>query len=110
MLIIDKQHDVRTLRDLGANDRTIERVFLFEGRMITFFGALVGIAIGLFLCWLQQTYGLIKLGDKSGTFIVDAYPVSVRAFDLVAIFLTVLVISWITSWYPVRYLSRKLTN
>ena len=110
MLIIDKQHDVRTLRDLGANDRTIERVFLFEGRMITFFGALVGIAIGLFLCWLQQTYGLIKLGDKSGTFIVDAYPVSVHAFDLVAIFLTVLVISWITSWYPVRYLSRKLTN
>lgn len=110
MLIIDKQNDVRTLRDLGANDRTIEKVFLFEGRMITLFGALVGIVVGLFLCWLQQTYGLIKLGDKSGTFIVDAYPVSVHATDLIVVFVTVLAISWLTSWYPVRYLSRRLTE
>ena len=110
MLIIDKQNDVRTLRDLGANDRTIEKVFLFEGRMITLFGAFVGIVVGLLLCWLQQTYGLIKLGDKSGTFIVDAYPVSVHATDLILVFVTVLAISWLTSWYPVRYLSRRLTN
>ncbi len=110
MLIIDKQNDVRTLRDLGANDRAIEKVFLFEGRMITLFGALVGIVVGLFLCWLQQTCGLIKLGDKSGTFIVDAYPVSVHATDLIVVFVTVLAISWLTSWYPVRYLSRRLTE
>ena len=98
------------MRDLGANDRTIEKVFLFEGRMITLFGAFVGIVVGLLLCWLQQTYGLIKLGDKSGTFIVDAYPVSVHATDLILVFVTVLAISWLTSWYPVRYLSRRLTN
>lgn len=109
MLIIDKKRDVRILRDLGANDRTIERIFLLEGRLISLFGALIGIAIGLLLCWLQQQYGIIRLGDRSGTFIVDAYPVSVRLLDVVVIFFTVLLVSFATSWYPVHYLSRKLT-
>lgn len=109
MLIIDKKRDVRILRDLGADDRTIQRIFLFEGRLISLFGALLGITVGLLLCWLQQQYGIIRLGDRSGTFIVDAYPVSVRALDVVIIFFTVLVASFVTSWYPVRYLSRKLT-
>lgn len=110
MLIIDKKKDVRTLRDLGAGDLTIERIFLFEGRLISVFGAVLGLSVGLLLCWLQQHYGLIRLGDSSGTFIVDAYPVSVRMTDVVIIFITVLVVAFVTSWYPVRYLSRKLTN
>jgi lipoprotein-releasing system permease protein len=110
MLIIDKKKDVRTLRDLGATDVTIERIFLFEGRLISVFGAVIGLAVGLLLCWLQQRYGLLRLGDSSGTFIVDAYPVSVRIADVIIIFFTVLVVSFVTSWYPVRYLSRKLTN
>ena len=81
MLIIDKREDVVTLRNLGASDSQIVRIFLFEGRMISFFGAFVGVALGLFLCWLQQAFGLIRLGN-SGSFVVDAYPVSVEASGL----------------------------
>ena len=77
MLIIDKRDDVVTLRNLGASDRQIVRIFLFEGRMISFFGAFAGVVLGLLLCWLQQEYGLIALGS-SGSFVVDAYPVSVH--------------------------------
>ena len=58
MLIIDKKKDVETLRCLGADDRQIKRIFLFEGRMISALGALLGIGVGLLLCWLQQMYGL----------------------------------------------------
>ena len=110
MLIIDKRKDIVTLRNLGTNNRTIEKIFLFEGRMISVLGVLLGTGLGLLLCWLQQQYGLLKLGDESGAFIVDAYPVSVHAMDIVLIFFTVIAVSFLTSWYPVHYLSRKLTE
>ena len=109
MLIIDKRDDVVTLRNLGASDRQIVRIFLFEGRMISFFGAFAGVVLGLLLCWLQQEYGLIAL-RSSGSFVVDAYPVSVHASDVLLIFITVLLIGFLSVWYPVRFLSKRLLN
>lgn len=107
MLIIDKKNDVQTLRNLGASDSQIVRIFLFEGRMISFIGAVAGVIIGLALCLVQQEYGVISLGS-SGSFIVDSYPVSVHAWDVVLVFATVLVVGFASVWYPVRYLSRRL--
>lgn len=108
MLIIDKKEDVVTLRNLGADDKQITQVFLFEGRLISAIGAAAGIIVGLLLCWLQQTYGLVALGNSSGMFIVDAYPVSVHYEDVLIVFITVIAIGWLAAWYPVRMLSRKL--
>ena len=108
MLIIDKKADVATLRNLGATDKQIVRIFLFEGRMISAVGALVGVGLGLLLCWLQQQYGLVSLGKSEGSFIVNAYPVSVHYTDVAWIFVTVIAVGWLSVWYPVRYLSRKL--
>jgi len=108
MLIIDKKTDVATLRNLGATDKQIVRIFLFEGRMISAVGALVGVGLGLLLCWLQQQYGLVSLGKSEGSFIVNAYPVSVHYMDVLWIFVTVIAVGWLSVWYPVRYLSRKL--
>ena len=108
MLIIDKKDDVNTLRNLGANNKQIASIFLFEGRMISVAGAVIGIAIGLLLCWLQQTYGLVRLGSSSGSFIIDAYPISVHPIDIILIFLTVIVAGWLAVWYPVRYMTRRL--
>ena len=108
MLIIDKKDDVVTLRNLGASDKQIARVFLFEGRMISAIGAIVGIGLGLLLCLLQQEYGFVRLGDSAGSFIVDAYPVSVHYSDVAIIFVTVLAVGWLSVWYPVRYLSKRL--
>ena len=82
MLMIDKRNDVVTLRNLGASDRQIIRIFLFEGRMISAIGAVIGIAIGLLLCLLQQQFGLIGLGSTEGSFVVDAYPVSVHPWEI----------------------------
>lgn len=102
MLIIDKKADVQTLRNLGADNRTIARIFLFEGRMISAIGAIVGILLGLLLCWLQQQFGLVSMGESSGTFVVNAYPVSVHYGDVFIVLVTVLVVGWVAAWYPVR--------
>ncbi len=110
MLIIDKKNDVLTLRNLGATDRQIARVFLFEGRMISVAGAIIGIVIGLVLCLIQQQYGLVRLGDSDASFIVDAYPISVHYQDIAVIFVTVVAVGWLAVWYPVHYLSRRLLS
>ena len=102
MLIIDKKDDVVTLRNLGASDKQIRRIFLFEGRLISVFGAIFGILLGLLLCWLQQQYGFVKMGSSDGTFVVNAYPVSVHYSDVLLIFLTVIATGWLAVWYPVR--------
>jgi len=108
MLIIDKRQDVVSLRNLGATDRQITRIFLFEGRMISAIGAFIGILIGLLLCWLQQQYGLIRLGSTEGTFIIDAYPVSVHPWDVIVVFVTVLAVGFLSVWYPVHYFAKRL--
>ena len=108
--MIDKKKDVVTLRNLGASDRQIVQVFLFEGRLISLAGAVLGIVLGLLLCWLQQTFGLVGLGRSSGSFIIDSYPVSVHAEDILIIFITVLVSGFLAVWYPVKYFAKRLLN
>ena len=110
MLIIDKKDDVVTLRNLGASDKQIVHIFLFEGRMISAIGAILGIILGLALCWAQQTFGLVKLGSSSASFVVNAYPVSVHPEDVILIFITVLVVGFLSVWYPVRYFAKRLLN
>lgn len=110
MLMIEKQDDVRTLRNMGASDSLIRRIFLFEGWMISGFGALIGIVIGLVLCLLQQSFGLIKLGQTAGAFIIDAYPVRVIFTDILVAFVTVAAIGFMAAWYPVHYLGKKWFN
>lgn len=108
MLILDKQADVGTLRSLGASDRLIVRIFLCEGFLISALGAVLGVGTGLLLCFLQQRFGFITLGSADGHFIIDAYPVSVHAADVVLIAATVLLVGLMAVWYPVRYFSRRL--
>ena len=108
MLMIDKKDDVVTLHTLGADNQQIKKIFLLEGRLIAILGAVVGIVLGLLLCWLQQTFGLVGMGSQSGMFVVNAYPVSVHYIDVLLVFLTVIAVSWLAVWYPVHYISKKI--
>ncbi len=101
MLMLDKREDLETLYRLGADRRMISQIFLCEGRLISLIGALLGIGLGVSLCYLQQTFGLIKLGSGE-SFLVDAYPVSVHLSDLLLILLTVLFVGFVSIWYPVK--------
>jgi ABC-type lipoprotein release transport system permease subunit len=111
MLIIEKEKDIQTLRNLGADKQLISRIFLLEGWMISAMGAIIGLALGLILCFLQQEYGLLRLSNGSdvGMFVVDAYPVKIVWSDVILILSAVLALAFFTAWYPVKAAKRKWT-
>lgn len=108
MLIIDKKRDIDTLQKLGADDRLISRIFLAEGWLISAIGAGSGLILGVILCYLQQEYGLLKLGSTEGMFITDAYPVRLELFDTLAVTAIVLILGFVTAWYPAKFLRKRL--
>ena len=106
MLIIEKKKDIGILHSMGTSLTMLRRIFLFEGWMISLLGAFSGLILGTLICWIQQHFGIIKL-KGSGSFVIDAYPVSIEMLDLIWIFLTILVIGYLAAWYPVRYIIRR---
>ncbi len=107
MLIIDKQADIHTLHSLGADDALISRIFWIEGWLISAIGAGGGLLLGIGLCWVQQTFGLLRMGGVPGTFVVDAYPVHFLWSDAGVVLLAVVALGFVASWIPVRYLRRR---
>ncbi len=108
MLIVEKKKDIRSLQHMGASNDLVSRVFLYEGWLITFIGIVAGIVLGLVLCLLQQHYGLLRLSDVPGAYIIDAYPVIVQFSDILVVFVSVSLISMLTVLYPVNNLRKKL--
>ncbi len=104
MLIIEKQRDIHTLYALGSTRRQVRRIFVFEGLQIILGGALVGMLLAAVLCLVQQHYGLIRMGESEGSFVIDAYPVVVQATDLIAIFCTVFLLGYASVTWATRRL------
>jgi lipoprotein-releasing system permease protein len=107
MLMLDKQEDVFVLRSLGASSKLIERIFLFEGWLISIFGASIGVVLGLGVALLQKYYKIVKLSTE-GAFVLDAYPVKIETIDLLAVFITVILIGYFAARYPISSLKRQL--
>lgn len=108
MLIIEKERDIEILKSLGADSNLIRNIFIFEGWLISIIGAIAGIFLGFLICWLQQTYGLVKL--QSDSLMMNAYPVVLKLKDFIVVPVTVLLIGYWAAWYPVRYLTKKFLN
>jgi ABC-type lipoprotein release transport system permease subunit len=110
MLIVEKRADIDSLQNMGASTGLVSRIFLYEGCLIAFFGFLLGLVLGLVLCLLQQHFGLLRLSDTPGAYIVDAYPVIVRFADIVIVLVAVSVVSLLTVFYSVNNLKKKLNK
>jgi lipoprotein-releasing system permease protein len=108
MLIVEKKDDIKSLQNMGASTQAVTRIFMYEGWLITFTGIIVGIFIGLALCLVQQHFGIIKLSNVPGAYIIEAYPVIVRFTDILVIFGVVTIIGMMTVLYPVNNLKKKL--
>jgi len=106
MLIIEKKEDSRTLQVLGAQQSQLKKLFLIDGFAITFVGAIIGLFMGFLVCYLQETFGIIKIGS-SEALIIDTYPVKMIATDFVLVFITIITIGFVLSYYPVQYVSKK---
>ena len=105
MLILDKQANADTLRSLGATDGFVARIFIYEGNLIALLGAVIGLILGVVLCLLQQEFGLIGLGGD-GQFVVDAYPVRVKFTDLLLVLVSVIAVSALSVWLPIKILNK----
>lgn len=102
MLMIEKRADLQTLRSLGASEGQLRRVFWFVGELIILGGAAVGMVIGGVLCWCQQEFGIVRMGQSEGAFIIDAYPVTVNPLDILVIVVTVISVGSLSAWYAAR--------
>ncbi len=107
MLVVEKRKDIGVLRSLGAGSRLLNRLFMFEGMLITISGGIIGLIAGVLVVLLQQHFGLIRLGSVEGAFIVDAYPVQLKLMDVLSVFATVAVIGFLSSAYTVRQTVKK---
>ena len=109
MLILDKKQDIALLQCLGMNQAMVKNIFLKVGMIITFTGAVSGLVLGAVICRLQQLFGFVRLGAIGSTFVVSSYPVHMQAWDFLFIFVTVLLIGLLATWYPV-YNIRKIES
>ncbi|MBQ5887855.1 MAG: ABC transporter permease [Bacteroidaceae bacterium] len=108
MLIIEKRDNMNTLRSMGAENKTIANIFVFEGGIISAIGAGIGVVLGILLCLAQQEFGLIPMGSSEG-FVVDSYPMEIAWRDVAMVFVTVIVVGFVTVWLPVKALTKRYT-
>jgi lipoprotein-releasing system permease protein len=104
MLVIDKRKDIAILMAMGATNRIVRDVFLLEGAIVAFVGAIVGLAMGMGICWLQQTFGLVSMG--MATSVVDSYPVKMQSSDILLTSMAIIIITIAVSIRPALNASR----
>ena len=108
MLALEKQKDMAILLSMGATSVVVHRIIAFEGLLLSVSGAVLGMIVGGVICWLQMQYGFVKLGGDETTFVVNAYPIDLKAVDFIMVFATVLVLGFLASWFPARMAHKKI--
>ena len=103
MLIIEKRKDIKTLYSLGADLSLIRNIFMREGFLITGVGTLLGLLLGLFVCWLQMEFHLVKFGNE---FIVPYYPIELQLKDFIWILTSIMIVGFFAALYPVRVFTK----
>ena len=102
MLIIEKKKDTSTLRSMGADNSLIRSIFLNEGTIISIVGGIIGLILGIIAVLLQQYVGIIRLGNGTGNYIVEYYPVALQLQDVLIVLATITVIGGIAAFTTVR--------
>lgn len=105
MLVIEKEKDIAVLKAMGANNKKIQSIFLFEGILLASIGGISGILLASVICFLQMQFHLIKL--SGGSFIIDYYPVQLNIFDFVLVAVTVLIIAILAAFIPAKKASMQ---
>jgi len=108
MLVLEKQKDIQILKALGANNQRVRKIFLTEGILLAGMGAFAGLLLAILICWAQVKYKLIAI--EGGTFLIDYYPVELRASDFLLVLVTVRLIAFLASWFPARKAAHQVVE
>jgi lipoprotein-releasing system permease protein len=104
MLVIEKKKDIATLHKMGADTSLIRKIFLMEGVLITLVGLVLGLVLGIVVCWLQTNFSILEFSEG---YVVSAYPIQIRFLDILSISAVVMLIGFVATWYPVRLFTNK---
>lgn len=107
MMIVEKEKDIAILHTLGANQKFIHKIFLFEGAFVSFLGGLLGILLGFIICLLQDYFHIVTLGDGSNNYIIDYYPVAMQGQDFLIVFLAIIAVSLFASFASLLGLQKR---
>ena len=105
VLIIEKKNDIKTFVNLGLDHLSLKNVFVIKSMLGVVFGSLIGLVLGFLIAYIQQEFGLIKMGE--GGFVIDSYPVKILFTDFIFIQLIVLVIGFFASWTTAHLMLKK---
>jgi len=104
MLILEKRKDVFTLYSVGFTKKDVRKLFFYEGLLINLLGGIVGLVLGVFICYLQIWYGFVPIQDS----IIESQPMEVEGMDILYVLLTIVSVGLISSYFPVKYLVKRL--
>ena len=99
MLIIDKRKDISLLKAIGAETNLVKKIFINEGLLISVVGGILGLVVGIIAVLIQQNFGIIRLGNGDGSYVIDAYPVALEFTDILLLFVTITVIGSLASFF-----------
>lgn len=106
MLVIEKQKDISILKAMGMQNSQIKKIFMATGILLSVIGASIGCLLATIVCFLQQQFGIVKLGGN-GSFLIEAYPVKMKIEDFVLVMITVVIIATLASLIPSMKASKR---
>jgi lipoprotein-releasing system permease protein len=105
MMAIEKRKDTAVMVAMGAKESLIRNIYLKQGAIIAFSGAIIGLFFGFLLVWLQDQYGMVSLGIASS--VVESYPVKMIWTDFLWTSVSVILITFFASYRP-AYIASKI--
>ena len=108
MLIIDKNKDITLLKAMGGDNTLIKKIFINEGLLISVVGGILGLLLGIVAVLIQQYFGIIRLGNGDGNYIIDAYPVALQFTDIVLAFITITIIGSVAAFFTANKSIKKI--
>jgi lipoprotein-releasing system permease protein len=104
MVVVDRTREIGILKSMGMTNRRILHIFMFQGVWIGVIGTTVGTVLGSFLCWLLDTYEIIRIPPD--VYFIDRLPVSLQPLDVVLIFFASIAVAFAATIYPALQASR----
>lgn len=104
MLALDKKKDISILSAMGADGNQIRNIFIAEGALIGFLGAVAGLVMGSLFCLVQLKFGIISMGMQ--TAVTQGYPIQVKITDFVSALFVVIIVTFLLSAYPAKMASK----